>query len=266
MKYNIVSGWRRGGTSVMMLALNHAGIPIVGFKYPFAFDFDYIDTKEGKVIQRRVKKDGGLMEPLKPVKDSNPNGFWEVPSICLREGVQKKHSDFGKNGDLIKVPADVLPASNPTMVDKVVLMMRNPRKVIASLSKTQNNRKEIKAYYREWVKAMSLGMLHNMVGAFKWLDINKKEYIIVEYENLLENPEDEIEKVCDFLERGDPLWGAKIIEKKLDRSNSINDEIEELKELEKFYRYRNWKKYNLNNIQKKLEKLSAKYNLELKKV
>ena len=265
-KFNVVSGLRRGGTSVMMLALRQSGIPIIGFKYPFQFDFDYVNLKTRKVDKAKVKQDGGLLEPLEDVKKHNPKGFWEVSSITLKEGLQEKHAGIGENGDLIKVTSDVLPTSNPKMIDKTIVMIREPRKVIASMLNAVPVENE-----KEWSRFAALGLLHNMVSCLKWLNYHKKKYRVVRYEDLLENPAIIIKDICKFLKRGDYRFGVEVVEKKLDKEKPIEYNNNEIQEVEEFYfgnhnKGRKYNEYDIKKIQTKMEVLSAKHNIKLDKV
>lgn len=213
-KYNIVTGWKRGGTSAVMLALRQAGIPIVGFKYPI-----FIKGETGRM-------EAGLFTSLKTEEIDNPTGFWEIPSIAKNGGLQKSHKDYGIDGDLIKVPFDTLFLSDPEFIDKVIIVLRNPRKVLASRMK-----KATIENTNVWIKSTCVKMLSNAENAINWLKENNKQYIVVSYESLSDN----LDAVCDFLERGDSILGAEAINSKLDRVKPITDNCNELTKVEKFY-------------------------------
>lgn len=238
-----------------MLALKQSGIPIIGFKYPVVF----IATDENK---KEIKIDGGMLIPSKDKEEANPMGFWEVSSIALEEGLKNKHKQYGIDGDLIKVPLNALPLSDPEMVDNVIIITRDPRTVIASQIKA-NNIKDIKG----WIKVSGLGLIHNMIASLVWLKQNKKKYTRVRYEDLIEKPGDVLDKICDVLKRGDYIWGEEIINSKLNRQKPIEDKCAEIDELERFYENieMHYKEYDLNQLQKRIEKLSKKYKVNIEK-
>lgn len=257
-KYNVVTGWNRGGTSVLILALKQSGIPIVGFKYPFQFNFDYIDLATKKRTKQRKKQDGGLLLPLEAyIGGNNPNGFWEVPSICLQEGLQKRHKNIGFDGDLIKVPSRVFPSCNPKLVDKVIVILRNPRKVLTSQMKTGRVKKKNR---KKYVKVGALGMLYNMLLTFRWIKRNKKHHLLLYYEHLLESPKKVLHNVCKFLGRGESKFGARMIDKKLDRSKPVKSKCKELKTVIEFYNYAPliWQNYDPKKIKGRIIELEKK--------
>jgi len=217
-KYVVCSGWKRGGTSALMIALRQAGIPILGFKYPI-----FMRTPQGKI-------EAGMMIPLKDEDKDNPTGFWELPSIAKDIGLQKQHKDLGMDGDLVKIPFDTLFLSDPDFVDKIIIVLREPRKVIASRLK-----RESPDNIEVWIKSTATKMLSNAENAMNWIKQNKKQYRIVSYENLFKDPIKELRRIGYFLGRGNYMLGAKVIDEKLDRVKPAKSNCEELKKVEDFY-------------------------------
>ena len=258
--YNCVVSWNRGGSSALMTALKQSGIPILGFKYPIEYKFDYINQEDNSVIKQQTK-DGGLLEPLHSVKQVNPTGYWEVPSICIKEGLQKKHYDLGFDGDLVKVPFNMIPISNPDLIDKVVIILRHP----ASVIKSQYKSKKIKESLEVWTKTASLGLLHNAVMSMEWFKKYKKTVLIVKYEDLLKDTFITLNRICIFLERGDPNFGAKVIDQKLNRSKPVKVNCKELDNVIEFYKNpKDWNKYNLEEIRKQIKKLDKSGMTDIK--
>ena len=261
MQYNILSGWARGGTSALMTAIKQSGIPILGFKYPFKYSFDRMDEDNKKVI-KTVHRDGGLLEPLRSSKLVNPTGYWEVPSICLKTGLQKDHYDLGFDGDVVKVLFNVVPPSNPDLINKVVIILRHPASVIRSQCKTKSEGSKKEVNLEEWTKILSVGMLHNAVLSLKWFTKYGKEFKIIKYEDLLENPERELKKICDFLGRGSYKLGAQVIDRGLNRSKPIISSDKDFKEVIDFYKNpMDFDKYDLEELRKKIKKLDKKSRL-----
>jgi len=250
-RYNIVTGWRRGATSATMSALRQCGIPIIGYKFGLRLK-DSVPTD--------TKVDVGVFKLPERATEDNPTGYWEMPSVCLGKGLTKSWDKVGVGGELFKVPFDVLTKSNPKMIDKVIVILRNPRSVIRS----RINSPTVETDNKRTIRIAALGLLHNAVLSFRWLKTNKIPHRVVIYENLLKNPEKELGTLCRFLERGDEEYGAKAIQKKLNKSKPIKYNLEELKMVEEFYNSvkedNSHKYYDLKDLQKRIIKLD-KYKI-----
>jgi len=251
--YVACSGWNRGGTSALMSVIKEAGIPIVGFKYPYQFKFDYI--KGDQILKQGVKKDGGLLIADEAVRKRNPSGYWEIASICIGGGLQKEHEDIGEDGNVIKIPLDTLPSSDPEMIDKIVVILRNPLKVLGSMISIHGPEKQ-----EEMIRVGSLGLIYNLMVSLEWIEKNKIKHIIVHYEDMIRKPIEFVEDICNFIGRGEHLWGAKIVERKLNRSKAIEKRYIEVERLEAFYLEYGWeKKMDLIELKKEIDKLRKEY-------
>jgi hypothetical protein len=191
MKYNIVSGLRRSGTSLMMLALRQSGIPVIGLKY------DLIDKERIEFI------------PSKEQKEGNPNGYWEMGDITTKTGITKDYSDIGMEEDLLKVMFECLPKSEPQMINKAIVISRNPDSVLKSILK--NN----KIKFPEMFIA---DILFDILDSFSFLVYNNISFLNFIYEKILSSPEEEMKRACDFLGNGDYNKAVKTIDLNLNRS------------------------------------------------
>lgn len=162
-----VTGLRRSGTSMMMLALKESGIPIIGKKM---------------------------------ANEYNPLGFWEKGFTS--RGIKE---DLGNV--VVKVVADGFPFSDPTVIDKVIVMLRDPRIVLKSMLKGNLIREEDLEKAAE-KNARDLERTLEVIWAHS---IPKLE---VQYEEVLKYPKENIKRVCKFLEMGNGE-GYKIIDPKL---------------------------------------------------
>lgn len=260
MKYKVVGGWNRGGTSCLMAALRECGIPVVGYKYPFEFTFDYVDKETGRAIKKGIKRDMGMIDCLsKKSIRNNPSGFWEIPSICLKDGIQSQHIGFGNDGNLVKVQLDCLASSEPGLIDKVVIILRNPFKVISSAVRCKEGTPEDKMEY--WKRLAALALPYNLLVSIRWCDNNNIPYKIVYYEDLLEDPDLVLTGICDFFDRGVPKYGVRVINKNLDRSDSIKERYKEFKKLKKFWRKKDfdWRHYNIKELKEEINQLKEFY-------
>lgn len=260
-KYNVVVGWERGGTSALMLALRQCGIPILGHKY--CRKVQSVDGYGNHIIIR----DLGSFEAIhEEQRMKNPTGFWEIESICTKEGIQKKHADMGMNGDVVKISVEILPLSGPAMINKAIIIIRDPLKVLSSML----NIGMIRTKKQDTgVRMMALAMIYNMVASIKWLTKYKIPYHIVVYENLLKDPNKEMMLICEFLDRGDYRYAKETIITNLDRNEPIKSELEEVKSLIKLYNDIKNKQildYNLNKIRESLDKLKGLYLIKDEKI
>jgi len=216
MKYNVVTGWRRGGTSALMVSLKQAGFPILGFKYPVYFSHPKINEKY----------DGGILEARVYERNLNPTGFWELASIVQGKGLQKKHYDLGFDNDIVKVPFGVLPLSNPDLINKVIIILREPAKVIASQYKTIPPKKREK-----WLKTASQDLLLKAETSLAWLIKYRKDFVILHYKDLLEKEETVLSDIEMFFTKS-----KSAIKTELDRVKPMELKGKNYKRLIEFYK------------------------------
>ncbi len=172
----ILTGFRRSGSSMIMFALKMAGLRIAGNKW------------------------AGFNK--RTAKHANPNGYWEVENTTARMGLGEK-----VEGDVIKVMFDCLYMSDTKLTDKVLVIMRKPQSILESIFKYN----EIK-HKRMFVMNYCL----DAIDSFGFIQYAKKPYKIVFYEDILEKPEDEMNKICRFM-GGNYKQAAQVIDGKLNR-------------------------------------------------
>jgi len=244
--YNIVAGPKRGGTSMLMLALRQAGVPVLGYKNPIRLQ-----------REKKTPVDAGLLYPLDEKSDNNPYGFWEIPSICEKYGLRKIHKDVGFEGDVVKVMSSILPLSDPEMVSKAIVTMRDPRKIISSREKCD---KEMGDEFRNISYIM---LIHNTVLTMRWLEAHEKPYYMVTYEEMLDNPKKHMKRICRLFRKGSYKIGAEVITSELDRSPRNEKDSPEAKQADEFYElFKNKDKnkillYDINKIEDRIKKLNT---------
>lgn len=182
---HIIAGLRRSGTSMMMLALKEAGLKIHGQK----FDNDTI-------------------------KAGNPNGYWETEATT--KGLTK---DLGQG--VVKVMCEAVPFSNPELIDKTIIMFREPKAILASWSKYNH------------IANKELYITNCILDIIKTLEF-LKDYRIIRYEDVIANPEKEMKKVCEYM-GGDYKKASTVVDKSLSRSTPRNENIKSLAIMEKIY-------------------------------
>ena len=203
----------------MMLCLRQSGIPVIGT--PYYFHIPNLSLNDLPI-------DIGLyFPPSEQSRITNTNGYWEVVSLSINNGLTDRYKDIGFNGDLIKVFASVLTKSNPDLINKTIIMLREPRAMISSMI-TAGEFSEERASEASGVLAWYLK------DAIGFLKKHKKDYMVVVGERMLKKPRAVMKKVCEFLGRGDYRYGAEMINKSLNRAVPRND-LGDISPLEEVY-------------------------------
>ena len=218
-KYNICSGSGRSGTSLMMLALRQAGVPITGFRYGiYLTNFTFHGNK----------LDFGVCFPSDEMQRANPNGVWEISSVAAKNGLTDYYKDIGFKGDVIKVVSRVLVRSNPNLIDKTIIMLREPKALLSSMINCG-------MFTRSEASNKSSEVAQEIIGGIQFLKENRKKFIIVSYEGFLEEPENTMKRVCEFMGRGDYKYGAKVPDKTLNHGKVPINDLGDISKLEEVY-------------------------------
>ncbi len=214
MKFNIVTGLRRSGTSLMMLCLRQSGVPIIGSKYMI-----YALNENGDTTLKTT--------PSQKERRGNPNGYWELGSITTKTGVKQEHMDLGMDGDVIKVTSDAFYFSDPKMVDKTIVMVREPRKVLFSMIRGEICREE------DAEKVVEKN-IRDMRRTKEFLRSKKK--LIINYDELVSHPLKILQEVNHFIGKLNIVRGAKVIDQTLNRSDLYSGEVKGIEKWEKLYK------------------------------
>ncbi len=217
MIYNVVTGLRRSGTSLVMLVLRQSGVPILGFKYMIQ-----LEKNDGKIIISGM--------PTDHIRKGNPTGYWEMGSITTSTGILEDYTDLGIDNDVIKIVCECYYFSEPSLINKTIVVMRNPKKVLTSMMKGYIiKEEELEFAVRKNIR--------DLKRTFDYLKHYKKPYLVVSYENLLENPEQNIKEMLSFIGRGDWEHGIKVIDTSLSRSKPVEIKVDGLEEWEQIHNY-----------------------------
>ena len=192
--YNVISGMRRSGTSMLMYALKKAKVSVIGD--------DYSNNPS------RIERDG------------NPNGYWETDKVTTDTGI----TEFIGDGDLVKVMTECLYKSNPNFIDNVVMIFRDPASVIASTLK--NNKIDD-------LEMFTINHLMDVVDSLEFCKHFKIPVKIVIYEDILDNPLEQMTAICEFIGNGKPRRAARAVKLKLNRSSG--EQLRELRKMNKVY-------------------------------
>jgi hypothetical protein len=233
-KYNIITGHRRSGTSLLMLCLRQSGIPIIGSKFAVLLEDN----------------------PDKQMRHANPNGYWELGTITVKTGLKPQHEYIGINGDLIKIIFDAIYFSDPNLINKTLIITRNPRQVLNSLIKAN-------LIIQQDLPMAIYGMIQRTYKTYDFLIENKIPYKIINYDELLQFPKNTLRRATQFLEKGNHEEGAKYIDKSLNRSQPLKGNYEGITTLELLHQYQienkthEILKINLNEIEQRIKELNS---------
>lgn len=210
----IVTGCPRSGTSLMMdcLRIGLGENRIIGEKFP-QDSHNINDRKKGAneldnhyeariYSMNRILSLSDIEENIKYAKDMNPNGFWECRYTV--NGIQWHLGINVKENDVCKIVSQGLFYSDPKYIDKIIYMIRHPRQVAKSQERLRRmfflsakQESEIKVHTPE----MFIG---STAMAARWiLENNSKPILPINFDNLISNPDFELNKVSEFLKEGD---------------------------------------------------------------
>jgi len=290
----IVSGCPRSGTSLMMDCLRAAlgEDRILGSKF-MGKDKQLAMLKRDKIYQRdnetpeefslrqymfeknKVNAAKSIEEVEKRkehMKDMNPNGFYEmqftvtgIKYAFAMDDLFKRIRSEGDSPYVCKVVSQGLIQSDPQYVDKIVYMIRHPRAVAKSQEKLiRPNRKKFQLEDGEVVEepVHTPKMFIDVTKqAALWLEANKdKKVLIVEYDDLIEDPKKQFKRIKRFLGEGDFKQAEGIINPKLRRSIPQDIELALWDDAE--YIYEEFKKRNFKKIKTYMEDPFVETNLE----
>ena len=162
----LVSGYPRSGTSLMMQMLEAGGVPVL---------FD--DAKEPNI--------------------HNPRGYYELKA-ALRLGAKDQEKDWVKNarGKAVKVMAYHLRHLPDDHTYKVIFMKRKIAEVLVSWEKMKLTKKVLTLSPEEQVMAFKT---EYAVYEARLLNNSRMDTLFVHYNDLMQNPADEISKIAEFL-------------------------------------------------------------------
>jgi hypothetical protein len=195
----LVTGLPRSGTSLMMRILESLSIPITGEEF---FDGKDEDRKER-------------------AKYLNPEGFHEIRGIVV-SGKFKNPEEF--KGKAVKVIVPGILRVPKEHVEKIIFCLRDPSEIIESQRNLTSNievaTSEGKKYAPELIKRSFDGYIRNMSFLILGSDEDFwNKTLVVSYKNLMTKPEEEIQRISDFLNV--PFVNANLVNSSLYRSKAV---------------------------------------------
>ena len=240
----VVCGCPRSGTSLMMTILGTA----LGWERLMGEKFPMVERRK-KLLQRHPKEtDSGYelrmythkkLEPkaekeLAETIDMNPNGFWECAYSVQGISWSFRHADQLKELEtdrkkICKIVSQGLFQSDPQFVDKIIFMLRDPRSVAKSQERLKRSLPFITEDGEEHdlyedLKIHSPQMFINVtIAATRWLlKYPNVPILYVKHEDLLTKPVEICQGIQNFLQEGDFVEAAKLVDVKLHRSRPQN--------------------------------------------
>jgi len=209
---------------------------IIGTRFPHAKQVEQIEAIADPYVREAMrynfdKQHPNFHEQLRRSKDMNPNGFWECPFTVSGIRYQFAMVDrlasiqAAKPPYVCKIVSQGLAQSDPTYIDKVVMMTRHPR----SVAKSQEQLKRQWPFEGEQVVVHSPQMFINVTRwVSSWLIYNDQMPIHhIDFDELLEQPGNELRRLQGFLGEGDFETAATRIEPRYHRSHPEDKAVHE---------------------------------------
>jgi len=244
----VVSGCPRSGTSLCMdiQGKAHGYEVIMGEKFPQEnrrkAKEEMLEKMEGeKPHLYRVRKylmekeflNQSLREPKgnrEKYKDMNPEGFWEcafsVQGIIYRPQFRKVLSEV-RRGDfkVVKVVSQGLMMSDPIYIGKIIYMMRHPRAVAKSQERltrgfnwTDDNGEVHNAFENMKIHTPEMYISVTCQAANWFLTNPRVPVLFINFEDLVSEPKEQVDKMSEFVGRGDYKSAYDVVQPKLNRS------------------------------------------------
>lgn len=213
----VVSGCPRSGTSLTMLILSKlfGEDRILGGKFGFQDDPVQEEGEEDHHFElrkyffdlnkEREEKAGRSREKT---MDMNPNGFWEcqytVAGINYSYGMRTMLKGFleetDENRTCVKIVSQGLLNSDPRYITKILYLLRHPRAVAKSQERLIRGVAFDNKDFSELAKIHTPEMFIKVtqMAALFLKDHPDIEVKILEYDDLIEHPKDNIKSICDF--------------------------------------------------------------------
>lgn len=192
----VVTGAGRCGSSLMMQTLYHLGVPMLGTP----------ETDTGCNTMLKEDPTGILAQQI---IDMNPKGYWELPIKEIYKMI-----DFGfpeHVGCAVKIMGAAFSDLNTNDIENVIFCKRRDRDTqaeglhkMAQLDLEIKKRNNTTNTYIDWFENKTVDdvfmrqqlTLHHIEHILKEENVN---YIEVVFEDIVSNPQPEIERVVQFL-------------------------------------------------------------------
>jgi hypothetical protein len=164
-------------------------------------------------------------------QDMNPDGFFEcqftVQGIYYRPDMREELEHIKNDWRIVKTVSQGLMGSNPDYINSMVYMLRDPHAVAKSQERLHRKMLvkgadgELYNLYENMVIHEPKMFINVTVQAMRFILENPDiPFILVNYEDLIADPQTQVKRVFDFIgEPGDLDSGVKQVKPKLNRSD-----------------------------------------------
>lgn len=244
--YTVVSGCPRSGTSLMMdIHRTLYGEDLIfGSKFPqmqrklelesLLEDDDVIsELRKYYIAKNERHREVETTPEDRNFEDMNPNGFWEcffsVQGIRFAWHVRDELASVLTKRKVVKVVSQGLMNSDTMYMNRIIYMLRHPRAVAKSQEKLHREFNvlgedgEVHNLYKDdWVIHTPEMFINVTIAAMRFFLLQKDiPVLIINFEDLIHSPVDEIKKVYEFNDMGGDIdEAADLIEPKLNRSKA----------------------------------------------
>ena len=218
----VVSGCPRSGTSLMMDCLReiYGEENIIGQKFPSKVreekrkehlsNLPKCEQEYQAYFEQLMREKGKIQDEDSNNEDMNPNGFWEdgrfsVRGLSYRNTTSDIIEDIRHNTRVAKIVSQGLAKTDPGYIEDVIMMVRHPRAVAKSQERLRHEKfktlqNKIFNVDDEVIHSPEM-FIRVSFAAAKWFIKHKIEPLIVDYDDLISNPEDTLWNVCLFLKQ-----------------------------------------------------------------
>lgn len=234
-----VSGCPRSGTSVMMLCMRElvGEEQVIGTRFPQEERMERMRRRGPGETEAHYRarlysldrQNPHWEEELQESKDLNPAGFWECPwtvrGVKYLRGMREEWEKADSEKVVCKVVSQGLPGSNVEKIHRVVFMIRHPYDVAKSQERLQRGPR-----VQVGGRGQRLGRGFQVItpemftavtaqAARFFLENPELPRLVVEFDELIENPRPTLEQVGEFIGVEDVGPAVEVIEPGLRRSH-----------------------------------------------
>lgn len=211
----VISGCPRSGTSLMMDLMRIAlgDDRIIGKQWPQEREHENACVN-AYAEHVKTMRNPGWRKQLAETKAMNPNGFYECHWTV--QGIQYT-PDSPPEDHAAKIVSQGLARSNPAYIDKIILMVRHPWAVAKSHC---NLVTQVPIHSRNKDLGGADPEMYVRVTAMAaaWIQQHRPDLLLVNFDELIGNPDDILTGIEAFIGDGDWQTARKQIQPKLKRS------------------------------------------------
>jgi hypothetical protein len=153
------------------------------------------------------------LEKSNKIKELNPNGFWEdgrfsVTGLAYKESTRGLVSDILKSADtkFCKIVSSGLNNTDPTLVDKIIYVIRDPHEVAKSQEKLRREGTFINSegkrinLFEDMTINTPMMFIQSVISWAKFvLDNTTIPILYVQHQRLMTEPKEEVNKIIKFV-------------------------------------------------------------------